>query len=219
MAPRTSTSTSKTVAALLDRHGQTYASEAGISLVDAPSPLYRLLCLSTLVSARIRADIAVSAARALADAGWTTPQKLAAAAWSERTKVLNESGYARYDESTSRMLGDSANLLLDRWKGDLRQLRDEAEQDPVQERKLLKQFKGIGDTGVDVFFREVQGLWQELFPFVDRRALDSAKRLGLGDDARDIGRLVKADELPTLVAALLRARLEDSYDEILDAAR
>lgn len=80
------------VAALLDRHGQTYARQAGFTVQDTPSLLYRLLCLATLLSARIRADVAVAAARALAEHGWTTPKKLAAATWAERTAVLNKAG-------------------------------------------------------------------------------------------------------------------------------
>jgi hypothetical protein len=211
-------SKSKIVSALLDRHGQTYAREAGFTVKDSPSSLYRLLCLSTLLSARIGANIAVAAARALADNGWTTPRKMADATWAERTKVLNRSGYARYDERTSRMLGDSAELLIDRWGGDLRKLRDEAGKDPSKERSLLKQFKGMGDTGVDIFFREVQATWSELAPFIDRRALDAADRLGLGKDSKAIGRLVKKDDLPVFVTALLRAGREKTHDEILSAA-
>jgi hypothetical protein len=41
------------VQGVLDRYGQTFAEEAGIRLSDQPSPLYQLLVLSTLVSARI----------------------------------------------------------------------------------------------------------------------------------------------------------------------
>lgn len=54
------------VEALLERHGTTYASEAGITIGEDPTPmpLYRLLCLATLLSARIRADAAVQATRA-----------------------------------------------------------------------------------------------------------------------------------------------------------
>lgn len=51
---------------------------------------------------------------------------MAEATWRQRTDVLNRAGYARYDESTSRMLGDTAQLLLDRYRGDLRKLREEA---------------------------------------------------------------------------------------------
>jgi hypothetical protein len=143
--------------ALLERHGQTYAEELGIDVAKGtPSVLFRLLVASILFSARIGAGQAVKAARALADEGWTTAEKLAATSWQQRVWVLNRHGYARYDERTAAMLGDACELLLDRYRGDLRRLRAEAGQDPRQERRLLKQVKGLGDVGVDIFFREAQ---------------------------------------------------------------
>jgi hypothetical protein len=96
--------------------------------------------------------------------------------------VLNQAGYARYDERTSTILADTSALLLDRYGGDLRRLRAAAGHDSAAERRLLKEFKGIGDVGVDIFFREAQRAWSELYPFADRRALQAAGRLGLGAD-------------------------------------
>jgi len=210
------------VAALLDRHGTTYAREAGISLGSGAgsSALWRLLCLSLLLSARISADLALRGARALADEGWTSAQKLAESTWERRAKVLNEAGYARYDERTATMLGETADLVQERYRGDLRRLRDEADRDPARERELLKECKGIGDVGVDIFFREVQGNWQELHPFLDERALRSAARLGLPEDPEGLARL--AGDSPTdttrLAAALVRAELAGDHDGIRDGA-
>jgi endonuclease III len=204
------------VKALLRRHGTTFAEELGIDVAkNTPSPLFRLLCLSLLLSARIRGSIAIDAARALAKDGLTTAEKTAGASWERRTRVLNESGYARYDERTSTMLGDTANLLLDRYGGDLRKLRDAADRDPARERALLKELKGIGDAGVDIFFREVQGAWGEVAPFADRRALVAAAKLGLGDDAEALARHVRGKDLPRLVAALVRMDVADDHEEVL----
>jgi hypothetical protein len=159
------------VAALLERHGRTFADELEIDVAaGTPSPLFRLLVASILFSARIGHAIALAAARALTEHGWTTPQKLARTGWAQRVRVLDRAGYVRYDESTSRMLGDACTLLLERYRGDLRCLREEAERDPRRERALLKEFKGIGDVGVDIFFREAQIAWDELYPFADRKS-------------------------------------------------
>jgi hypothetical protein len=201
---------------LLDRFGTTYAAEAGFTVRDTPAALFRLLCLSTLLSARIRADTAVAAARALAEAGWTTVDNLRTSSWEERVKVINRSGYARYDERTARMLGESADLLHNRYRGDLRRLRDEAQRDGGAERRLLREFKGIGDTGVDIFFREVQGEWDELYPFVDGRAAESAARLGLPRDGGELADLIPRKDFTRLVAALVRAGLAGAYDELTD---
>jgi len=48
--------------ALLDRHGRTYAEEAGIRLADEPSQRHLLLVLAMLLGARVSAEIAAAAA-------------------------------------------------------------------------------------------------------------------------------------------------------------
>jgi hypothetical protein len=208
-----------TVHVLLDRHGRTFADELGIDVAkNTPAPLFRLLCAATLMSARISSQIAVDAARNLAKHGWRSPQKLAGSTWEERVEALNEAGYARYQERTATMLGDLTDHLLDRYGGDLRKLRAEAGRDPEAERKLLKEFKGLGDVGVDIFFREAQVAWEELAPFADKRALDAARRLKLPTDGAKLAGLVGNDDYPRLVAALVRVELDDDYDAVRAAA-
>ena len=208
------------VDALLERHGTTYAEEAGITLGDdpTPSPLYRLLCLATLLSARIRADAAVEASRALAKAGWRTAAAMADSTWGQRVQVLNEHGYARYDESTARMLGDSADLVSERWKGDLRRLRKEADGEPAMIGDLLQEAKGIGEVGAAIFCREIQACWPEVGPFLDDKAMAGAEALGLGSDRAAIADLVARQDLPRLAAALVRVDLADDANDVVEAA-
>jgi hypothetical protein len=206
--------------ALLHRYPRSYAQEAGIRSLTGPQGLFQLLVLSLLMSARIRADIALRAARDLFDAGWTTARRMTDAGWDARTRVLNRAGYARYDERTSRMLGETSDLLLERYAGDLRKLRDAAQHDIAKERRLLKECKGIGDVGVDIFFREVQESWTELWPFADKRALHEAERLGLGKDTDSLVSLVDRGDFTHLVDALVRADLDgiSSADDLEPAA-
>jgi endonuclease III len=210
----------RVVETLLERHGRTYADEAGIRLRDTPAPLFQLLVLSLLLSARIRASVAVAALRALSASGWTTAEKLADARWEERTRVLNRSGYARYDERTSTMLGQTSDLALRRYGGDLRRLREDADRDPDAERRALQRFSGIGEVGAAIFSREAQLIWDELFPFADRRALRAAQRIGLGDDVASLERSTDdREQFTTLVAALVRCDIAGDHDEVLRAAR
>lgn len=210
-----------TVQALLDLHGRTYAEELGIELgKPSPSDLFQLLCASVLYSARIDARIATKAFKNLKREGWRSARSMARSRWEERVDALNDAGYTRYQERTSTMLGDLSEHLLERWGGDLRKLRDEAERDPKRERKLLKEAKGLGDVGVDIFFREVQAAWEELVPFADRRALDAARRLKLAGDPRRLQRLADGGaDFFRLVAALVRTELADDYDAVRRAAR
>lgn len=207
-------------AALMSRHGRTFAEELGIDLAGGSADaLFQWFCAALLFGARIGAAIAVKAARSLFDHGWTTAESLAASTWEDRTRVLNASGYARYDESTSRELGDAARRMLDTYGGDLDRLRRRAENQPGRERALLKEFKGIGDVAADIFLREIQGVWSELYPFADAKALDAARRLGLGADAGELATLVEPGDFPRLVAALVRAALARDVNRLLSAAR
>jgi len=203
------------VRALLDRQEHTYAEQAGIRLRNTPVPLYQTLVLATLLSARIRADIAVAAARALFDAGMRTPRSMADASWQQRVDALGEGGYRRYDERTSTMLGEGADLLLQRYGGDLRRLREEP--DP---KKALLDMPGIGPTGADIFLRDVQGLWSEFAPYIDDKALDGARRLGLPTSPETLGGLVAERDVSRLTDGLVHVALEKPLaDEVLAAVK
>ncbi|CAL9375474.1 hypothetical protein SUDANB19_00951 [Streptomyces sp. enrichment culture] len=200
---------------LLDRHGQTYAQEAGITLRDAPQPLYQLLVLSLLLSARIRSDIAVASARALVRAGMKDARRMAEATWQQRVDALGEGGYRRYDERTSTQLGEGAELVLDRWGGDLRRLR--RSEDP---QGALREVPGIGPMGVSIFLREAQAVWPEYRPHLDGKALQGAEKLGLPASAEKLAGLVGQDELAPLAAGLVRAALSSKVvEEVREAAR
>jgi hypothetical protein len=117
------------------------------------------------------------------------------------------------------MLEDAARHLIDAYGGDLRRLRDAAGRDPARERELLKEFKGIGDVGADVFMREVQRVWREARPFFDDRALESARRLGLPDDPDALARLAPRRDSARLAAALVRSALAKDHRDVIAAAR
>ena len=191
------------VKALLDRCGRTYAEEAGIRLADRPGPLYQLLVLATLLSARISADIAVAAARELFAAGYRSPKAMSEASWQERVDALGRGHYRRYDERTATMLGDGADLLSSRWHGDLRRLRDEAGADTGRIVSLLTEFPGMGPTGASIFLREVQDAWPAVAPYVDGRVTSGAGRVGLPVSAAELARIVSSSGQPARVAAAL----------------
>jgi hypothetical protein len=189
---------------LLDRHGRTYAEEAGITLRDRPAPLYQLLVLTMLLSVRIKADIAVAAARELFRAGWRTPEKMARSTWQQRVDALGRAHYVRYDESTATSLGEGARRVLDVYHGDLRRMRAEADGDVAALRRALTGFRRIGETGAHIFCREVQVVWPELRPYFDDRALRVAGQVGLPTDPKRLADLVAADDVGRLAAALVR---------------
>jgi hypothetical protein len=75
-------------------------------------------------------------------------------------------------------------------------------------RELLQEVPRIGPVGADIFCREVQGLWPELRPYFDERALATAESLDLPTTAEGLAGHVAPEDLPQLAAALVRAGLK-----------
>jgi endonuclease III len=204
---------------LLREAGQTYADEAGIKLADQPAPLFQLLVLSNLLSARINASIAVAAARELFAAGGGTPAGMAKLSWQDRVDALGRGSYVRYDESTSTRLGTMAQQVIDDYNGDLRKLAAKAQGDTGKLGELLQQFPGIGPTGAGIFCREAQSIWTWLAPQFDKVTFDGARRLGLPASAGKLADQVKGDNLARLAAALTRvARDKKLADKVTSSA-
>lgn len=203
-------------AAVLVRYGRTFAEEAGIRLTDEPAPLFQLLVLAQLLSARIGAGVAVGTAGELFAAGWTTPARLRDAGRGSVVAALGRGGYRRYDERTATLLREMATLVLDRYGGDLRGLAAAAGEDAGAAALLVQEVKGIGPTGSAVFLREVQAVWPWLRPYLDDRAREGARRVGLPDDAGELARLVAGNDLARFAAGLVRiSRLPAGQDPLV----
>jgi hypothetical protein len=166
-----------------------------------------------LLSTRIKSDIAVGAAKEFGKAKLTTPRAMADSRWQDRVDALGSAHYKRYDEQTATALGETAEILLERYSGDLRKLREDAGHDRAEITKLLQKFSRVGPVGADIFCREAQAVWPELRPYLDKKALDGAKRVGLPQDAVKLSRLVGKDELALLAASLVRVALDRGLAE------
>lgn len=207
------TSAQWTARKLLNVAGTTYTAEAGITLANTPAPLYRTLVLSILLSARIKAGIAVASTRELVKAGFGSPRRMLDASWQARVDALGRGHYVRYDESTATALGQGAELVVERYSGDLRRLREAADGDPRAIGERLRAHPKLGPVGVHIFCREVQQVWPELQPYIDRKAADGAAKLGLPTEASELAELVGEGDLARLAAALVRVTLEKGVTE------
>jgi endonuclease III len=192
---------------LLKDAGTTYAEEAGIRLKNTPMPLFQLLVLCMLASKPIDATIAVGAAHELFKAGLRTPKAVLDARRDTMIWVFGRASYARYDESSATRLTDIAGAVRDEYGGDLRRLAARSGRDVTAAVRLLKEFKGIGDTGADIFLREVQDVWTWARPYFDDRAVRSARDLGLPTRGRELESLAKRSSA-RLAAALVRVSLD-----------
>lgn len=184
--------------------GDTFAEQADIDLTDSPKPLFQVLVLSLLVSARISADTACDAAVLLFERGWRTAAAMRDAPRHKVTRTLGRAGYVRYDERTATSLEATATMVVDLYDGDLCRLAAQSGRDTAEASRLLRQFHGIGPVGAGIFLREVQDTWTWVRPYFDTKSLTGAELLGLPTAPDDLGALAPAGDTANLAAALAR---------------
>jgi endonuclease III len=209
-------SNEQVVRRLLDNAGTTYAEEAGIRLKDKPMPMFQLLVLCMLASKPIDAAIAMQAARELFRAGLRTSQAVLDAERATMIRAFGRAHYVRYDESSATRMVDIAAMARDEYGGDLRRLADRSDRDVKAAARLLQRFKGIGETGADIYLREVQDIWTWVKPYFDERAVKAARDLGLPGDPGKLSDLAPRGNAK-LAAALVRVSLDDNLrDKVLN---
>jgi hypothetical protein len=130
---------------------------------------------------------------------------------SDRRTMISAFGrahYVRYDESSATRLTEIAEHVRDEYSGDLRKLAERSKRDVGEAKRILKQFKGIGDTGADIYLREVQDVWTWVRPYFDERVSGAANQLGLPTDSTKLASLAPRSNA-RLAAALVRVALDD----------
>ncbi len=128
------------------KFGRKYSEILGINAKEEP---FKWFLASLLFGAPIREEIAMKTYKIFEKYGYTSPEKIIDAGWDEIVKCLDEGGYTRYDFKTAdKIMEVCKNLLKGRKIEDI--LKNE---DPKERLKNLA--KGIGDTTVNIFLREL----------------------------------------------------------------
>ena len=156
----------------------TYAQELNLDLRRAEDR-FKWLLASILFAKRISAEIAKRTFRRFMEEGLDTPERILEAGWDRLVEVLDSGGYVRYDFSTASNLLEAMSRLL-RVYGGLERLHDEAEGPRDLERRL-QSLKGLGPVGVNIFLRELRGIWPKADSRPSEIALKMAGKLGLDD--------------------------------------
>ena len=79
-------------------------------------------------------------------------------------EILDEGGYTRYDFSTADRLLEVFGNLEKRYGGDLTRLYKESKTGAEVEANLKRLGKGIGDTTVSIFLRDMRHVWRRVEP-------------------------------------------------------
>ncbi len=176
-------------AELVRSHGGRYATTLGIDLAAKDSgERFKWLLAAILYGTRISEQLATRTWREFAARGVLTPQRMLATGWDGLVAILDAGGYVRYDFKTAtKLLAVCSNLLRD-YAGDLDTLHAAAADPCDLETRLKALGKGIGDTTVAIFLRELRGIWNKAAPPLSPLAVAAAQMLGYLRHSRQTGK-------------------------------
>ena len=174
----------------------TYSRELGLDL-KTEEDRFKWFLASILFAKRISSEVAKRTYREFEKVGIVTSESIAETGWDKLVEVLDSGGYVRYDFSTASNLLEIASSLKEKF-GSLEVLYTQSKDSKDLEKRLLE-FKGVGPTTVNIFLRELKGVWEKARPQLSPLAREVASKLGLGEEEL---------EPPTVESALVRLNLE-----------
>jgi hypothetical protein len=202
--------------------GGRFSSELGIDVTSGDArEIFKWFLAAILFGARISQTLAMRTYSEFSKHNLLSPQSLIRRGWDGLVKVLDAGGYVRYDFKTATKLLEVSHALIDRYAGNLDQVHRAAADSQDLEQRLKALAKGIGDVTVNIFLRELRGVWQKAEPLPSELVLTAGRDLGfvtrgLKDRKRGLDELKNAwiaagnrsEEFPDFEAALVRHGLE-----------
>lgn len=173
---------------------ESYSEELDLDL-NKPEDRFKWFLASILFAKRISAESAKETYRYFEQEELTTPDAILEAGWDRLVEVLDAGGYTRYDFSTATNLLGIAEMLKEKY-GSLEQLYA-CSKDSVDLEHNLLEFRGVGPVGVNIFLRELRGIWNKAHPKPSSMSIDTARRIGLNQK-----------EIVRLESQLIRLNLE-----------
>lgn len=215
---------------LIRKFGGSYARELGIDLSYCDSAeIHKWFLAAILFGARISGKIAAQTYAEFARDGVVSSEKLLHSGRSELVRILGRGGYKRYDFKTADKLLEVGKTLLGEYAGDLNLLHRLAADQADLERRLKQLGKGVGNVTVNIFLREMRGIWPKAEPLPSAKIVQAAKALGLIDVGLRDGPIIlnllkekaqedgiKTEDFVEFEAALLRYGLASRRNALLE---
>jgi hypothetical protein len=153
-----------------------YSQELGLDLTR-PEDRARWFLASILFAKRISAKVAKNTYHRFEKEGFDTPEKILAAGWDRLVEVLDSGGYVRYDFSTATHLLEITEYLKATY-GNLEEVHRQSTS-PADLERRLGTMRGIGPVGVNIFLRELRGIWEKADPRPSQAAATVARKVGV----------------------------------------
>jgi hypothetical protein len=164
---------------VLIRFSGRFAAELGIDLRSGPPARQRWFLAAILFGARISGQLAARTYRVFAAQNIYTPEAILAQGWDNLVVRLDQGGYTRYDFKTATKLLKVMATLKEQYQGSLERLHELAGSYAGLETRLRGLGAGIGPATVNIFLRELRGIWTWATPPLSLLAQQAGEHLGL----------------------------------------
>lgn len=155
---------------------QSYSKELSLDLSKSEDR-FKWFLASILFAKRIPAETAKKTYLYFEQEGLTSSDAILGAGWDRLVEVLDSGGYTRYDFSTATILLEIMKTLKEKY-GDLERLHAKSSSTTDLESRL-QEFRGVGPVGVNIFLRELRGIWKKAKPKPSLIAVVTAQKIGL----------------------------------------
>jgi len=170
----------QTLKQLIENRGQRYSQILHIDVSHGKnSEIFKWFLASILFGAPIRDSTAIKTYKNFEECDVLTPERIVETGWDGLVKILDEGGYARYDFKTADKILEVMRHLIDGYDGDLNVLHEASANADDLEKRLKALGKGIGDVTVNIFLRELRGVWSKANPKPTSLVILAAQTLGI----------------------------------------
>jgi hypothetical protein len=187
----------------VNKFGQPFSEMLDIDLKSRRNgEIVKWFLASILYGKPIRESSATATYRKFEEKGVISASKIVKTGWEGLVSILDDGGYTRYDFSTADRLLEIFRNLQKKYAGDLNRLYASARGEKDLEEKLKDLGRGIGDTTVSIFLRDMRIAWPKAEPRPSPLVALAMRELGI----RDLRKFAKANHLDIirLETALLR---------------
>ena len=168
------------VARLVKSLGGSYAAVLGIDLPSVQSDeVFKWFLASMLLGNKVDEAIALRTYREFQKFGILLPELILGAGWQDLVSLLHRAGYAAYDIRTADRVLEAVETLKKEYDGDLNRLHFFAEDATDLQIRLRSLGKRMSPLVLEVFLRELRGLWEKANVPLSEPALLAARNLGL----------------------------------------
>ena len=162
----------------MDRLGGRYSAELGIDVDAGDAEVERWFLAATLFGTRISASVAERTFGVLSRAGLARIGQARHILAEDLVACLDEGGYTRYDFRTADRLQALSEVIGERYDGQAAVIGQMFTTYP-ELRQALDALPGWGPVTIELFLRELRGVWPGAQPPLDQRAASGASHLGL----------------------------------------